>query len=121
MKKLSVILVFCVIMSTPAMTTSCGQMDSPIGSLLMLGATAWWAYQEYGGDVTKVELTVVNNTTKTMIIWIDFNEQGSIVAGGSASYDVKIGAHTLQAGETVPEYSAVHTFVVGQPYSWTLD
>jgi hypothetical protein len=121
MKRLSVVFVFCMIMSTPILTSSCGDMESPIGSLLMLGATAWWAYQEYGGDVTQVELTVVNNTTKTMKIWIDFDEQGSIIPGGSAKYDMKIGAHTLQAGETIPEYSATHTFVVGQPYSWTLD
>ena len=121
MKKLFIIVVLCMMVSIPVMTSSCGEMDSPIGSILMLGATAWWAYQQYGGDVTQTELTVVNNTTKTMKVWVDFKEQGSIVAGSSAKYDMKIGPHTLQAGETIPEYSATHTFIVGQPYSWTLD
>lgn len=121
MKRVSVIFVFLLIIASPSLTSSCGQMESPIGSLLMLGATAWWAYQEFGGAITKVELTVVNNTTKSMKVWIDFKEQGTIVPGGTAKYDVAIGPHTLQAGEIIPEYSTTHTFITGQPYNWTLD
>ncbi|MCD6119623.1 hypothetical protein J7K50_07295 [bacterium] len=118
MRRATLVVVVAMMLLVPVATTSCSAM-SPIGSLLMLGAAGYFAYDMFD-DATNCELTVINSTDRTMKVWIDFKLQGTISSGGTGIYYVNIGSHTLQAGEDITEFNTVHEFGLDDPYTWTL-
>jgi hypothetical protein len=118
LKKLGLGLLVCIFVATSFTTTSCTAI-TPVGGLLILGAAGLVAYTAFD-EATKVDLTVVNLTGRPMKVWIDFKMEGTVQSGSTAVFALKLGAHTLQAGEATPEYNTMHNFEIGDPFTWTL-
>ena len=102
-------------------TTSCSSTAGNYNwAWWVLGAgAAYWLATEYTSSSTS-DLTVENQTTLTLSIYVDGTFVGTVGPDASRTFNVDIGTHTLRAesGDYVSTRS--YTATSGYIFTWTL-
>ena len=81
---------------------------------------AYWIATEALDDSSDGQLTVENDTTLTLTIFVDNVVVGTVAPGGTASWSVDIGTHTLKAESGTYSATESYTWISGADFTWTL-
>ncbi|MCD6119624.1 hypothetical protein J7K50_07300 [bacterium] len=102
-------------------------MNATMSTLVIVGVAgaAYGTYYYYNvylaeDEAGQASLFVVNNSTKTLKIWVDNTEVGTVSPGASTTFEIAAGEHVFKAGEVAATITITQTIPLGTTFTWTL-